>query len=329
MKKNILKRIYSNICAMLVLGIVLLGLTACSSWEKYYEVTITLAESNNVSQQELEATVSVLKNRFDDMKITKKDISIDSDIYAITVRFATPYEISKATAIVAKLCTMSKLSFKDENGKVVLDGKDVKEAKSLKKENNYTVDLKLTAEGSIKFNKATENNIGKTITISIDDVILMSPKIEGAITGDSISINLRPDSTADYAKSLAEQIDAGALPYALKAGIIKQVDGIDGSVKVTSTAKLDIVGMWRDVDGTIRIFSENGTCKNVAGIDIGGSAPTYTLSEKKDSNGYYLLNVEQGGYNQTTFYVKADSNDSIKIYESSSATKPLYSLKRQ
>lgn len=93
--------------------------------------------------------------------------------------------------------------------------------------------------------------------------------------------------------------------------------------------KFDIVGMWKDTNGTIRTFSSDGTCLNVAKIDIGGSSPTYTLSEKKDSDNYYLLSVQQGGYNQTTFYVKVISDDKIEIYESESVTTPLYSLTKQ
>jgi hypothetical protein len=102
-----------------------------------------------------------------------------------------------------------------------------------------------------------------------------------------------------------------------------------------SLGKLNIVGMWKNVDGTTCIFNSDGTCKNVAKIDIGGSLPIYNISEKPDDNGYYSLIVSQDGYNQTTFYVKVISNDSIEIYESlyhtsgMITTKPLYSLKRQ
>lgn len=96
-----------------------------------------------------------------------------------------------------------------------------------------------------------------------------------------------------------------------------------------SSAQFDIIGMWKDADGSTRIFSSNGTCQNVAKIDIGGSNPTYTISGKANSNGFYSLYVEQGGYNQTTFYVKVVNNDKIQIYENPSATKPLYNLTRQ
>ena len=96
-----------------------------------------------------------------------------------------------------------------------------------------------------------------------------------------------------------------------------------------STGGPDVVGVWQDVDGTTRAFSSEGTCQNIALVDIGGPRPTFVLSEKPSANGRYSLYVEQGGYNGTTFYVEAVSADEIKIYKSSDATQPLYSLKRQ
>lgn len=93
--------------------------------------------------------------------------------------------------------------------------------------------------------------------------------------------------------------------------------------------KFDIVGMWEDKDGTKRIFNENGTCQNVAKIDIGGPSPIYSISEKADDNGYFTLQVSQSGYNQTTFYVEVVSKDNIKIYEGQARGEPLYNLTRQ
>jgi hypothetical protein len=95
-----------------------------------------------------------------------------------------------------------------------------------------------------------------------------------------------------------------------------------------AAVQLDIVGMWKDKDGTTRIFSSDGTCQNVAKIDIGGPPPVYTISEKPDNNGYYILFVSQSGYNQTNFYVKVISGDEIEIYENPGAAEALYSLSR-
>lgn len=95
------------------------------------------------------------------------------------------------------------------------------------------------------------------------------------------------------------------------------------------SSSFSIVGMWKDADGTIRTFNSDGSCQNVAKIDIGGASPTYTLAAKPDTNGYYLLSVQQEGYNQTTFYVKLNGNDNIAIYGSESTSSPLYNLTRQ
>lgn len=100
-------------------------------------------------------------------------------------------------------------------------------------------------------------------------------------------------------------------------------------VLVGCSGRLDVVGMWKDADGTTRTFGSEGTCQNVALIDIGGPRPTYVLSEKPGANGRYSMYVEQGGYNGTTFYVESVGADQIKIYQSADAQAPLYSLTRQ
>jgi hypothetical protein len=91
---------------------------------------------------------------------------------------------------------------------------------------------------------------------------------------------------------------------------------------------VSIVGMWKDTDGTTRVFRDDGTCQNVAKIDIGGPPPVYTLSDKPDTSGRYLLDVSQGGYNETEFYVERVGADHIRVYEGS-AGRPLYDLTRQ
>jgi hypothetical protein len=118
-----------------------------------------------------------------------------------------------------------------------------------------------------------------------------------------------------------------------KSGIIVLISLIAIVISVVmynfSVPQFEIIGMWRDATGTMRIFNPDGTCKNIAVVDIGGSSPTCTLSGKKDARGYYLLYVEQGGYNQTTFYVNVEDDDHIQIYADVPVPVPLYRLTRQ
>jgi hypothetical protein len=98
---------------------------------------------------------------------------------------------------------------------------------------------------------------------------------------------------------------------------------------VGCSSRPNLVGTWRDVGGTTRIFSSAGTCQNVALVDIGGTAPTFVLSDKPVANGRYSMYVEQGGYNGTTFFVEAVGSDQIQIYKSADASQPFNSLTRQ
>ncbi len=95
-----------------------------------------------------------------------------------------------------------------------------------------------------------------------------------------------------------------------------------------SESKFDIVGMWQDADGTIRTFNYDSTCNAIALIDIGGPSPTYNLSEKVNSEGYYVLYVIQGGYNQTIFHVKVINENEILIFDNIGDETPRYTLTR-
>lgn len=95
----------------------------------------------------------------------------------------------------------------------------------------------------------------------------------------------------------------------------------------TGCSSFNIVGMWKDTDGTTRTFTENGTCQNIEKVDIGGPAAVYTISSK-ESDGYYSLEVSQSGMNQMNLYVKVIDNDHIEIYEQKGGD-ILYDLERQ
>ena len=89
--------------------------------------------------------------------------------------------------------------------------------------------------------------------------------------------------------------------------------GLGTLAACSSSQPFSIVGQWKDSDGTIRVFSQDGTCQNVEKVDIGGAAATYSISSKADSSGNYTLQVEQDGMNQVTGTVKVTDNDDIVI----------------
>ena len=78
------------------------------------------------------------------------------------------------------------IEFKNEKGAVLLTQDDIEFVYLKYSEiNNYFVEIKFTDDGTTRFAKATEENIGKTITVSADNEVLLSPIVMGKITGGS------------------------------------------------------------------------------------------------------------------------------------------------
>ena len=72
------------------------------------------------------------------------------------------------------------------------------------------VQLQFTSEGSDIFAKLTEQNVGKQIGIFVDNNLISAPVVNEKIPSGNAVINGR--FTVDEAKSLAQNINAGALP---------------------------------------------------------------------------------------------------------------------
>jgi preprotein translocase subunit SecD len=95
-------------------------------------------------------------------------------------------------------------------------GRDLKGAYPSRDENGRpAVSFNLTADGSTKFGRVTEENIGKRLAIVLDGVIQSAPVIQGRIT-DSGIINGGPQGFAPQeAQDLSLILRSGALPAAI------------------------------------------------------------------------------------------------------------------
>ena len=117
--------------------------------------------------------------------------------------------------IVDGLSKTGNLEFKDADGNVVLTGKDVKDATAILDDTSRpVVSLELNADGQEKFAEVTANNIGKTISIYMDDEVVSSPVVQNTITNGKAVINGM--SSMDEATKLAGVISSGALPVSIK-----------------------------------------------------------------------------------------------------------------
>lgn len=170
------------------------------------------------SEEQLRSVVSILEKRLDNLSVYDRDVISVPQTGRVIVRF--PWKSSDANfnpeAALAELGATAQLSFKEPDGKVVLTGKDVvrayPEVNTQSKEN--VVGLELNAEGAKLFEEATGRLVGQKIGIYMDSSLLSNPVVQTKIGGGRATISGMKN--AEEAVKLADQINAGALPFAIE-----------------------------------------------------------------------------------------------------------------
>lgn len=207
------------------------------------EVTFVPADGAEATDQQLAAARSVIEQRLVSLKITDSEVYSDDAKDRIIVRFPwkedeTDFDPESA---IKELGATAVLTFRegketDADGKpsgvtasnVILEGKDIKAATAAVDSNTgsstygeYFISLELNDSGKDKFAEATTRLAASQGTISIwmDDTMISYPTVESAITDGQarITLNGSDDATRKEAITLANQINSGALPFALKA----------------------------------------------------------------------------------------------------------------
>lgn len=104
----------------------------------------------------------------------------------------------------------------DTNGPVILTGDDVKSAAAIysQEDSEYQVQLTLKDSGKTKFAAATEKYKGESISIWMDDTEIETATVDEAIT-NGVAVISGSNMTSAEATKLANQINAGALPFKL------------------------------------------------------------------------------------------------------------------
>ncbi|MDD2978361.1 MAG: protein translocase subunit SecF [Hespellia sp.] len=189
--------------------------------------------NRSATKKELDTAREVIEMRLDALNITDREVTVDQDSGYIIVRF--PWKSDEKgfhpEDAIAELGEMAQLSFRDENGTVLVEGKNVKSASAEKDtsgvKDTYVVSLTFDKEGTKLFAKATGEMVGKKIGIYMDDQQISNPEVQSQISGGQAVINGM--SGYDEAKSLADKINSGALPFSLETTSFSTISPILGA----------------------------------------------------------------------------------------------------
>ncbi len=180
-----------------------------------------------ITREDMDAAKTVIEKRLVNENITDYEVYADYSQHNIIVRF--PWEAGEsdfdAMAAIEKLEATAMLTFcgNQDNEDVLLKGSaDIKSASvAVNSETNaYVVNLEFTDQGESKFAAACKKY--SQISIWMDDDMISAPTISsdlksGNLTQSSVYIEGSSDQpfTAESATDLANQINAGSLPFAL------------------------------------------------------------------------------------------------------------------
>jgi preprotein translocase subunit SecD len=124
------------------------------------------------------------------------------------------------------------------------------------------VTMEFNSEGAKLFEQITEKNIGKQLAIFIDGVPISAPVVNEKIPGGKARIT--GDFTADYAKKLAENLSAGALPVPITLISQQTVGPTLGQISLDSSIKAGLIGFLAVIAFMILIYRFPGLIASIA-----------------------------------------------------------------
>ena len=187
------------------------------------DVTFMPAGDVDATPEQMTAAKTVIEDRLVGLGITDYESYVDSNKDRIIVRF--PWKTGEADfnpqTAIDEIGTTAKMVFRKgstADGEEILSGDDVTSANAAYNETDgWVVQLKFNSAGAAAFADATTEQAANNGTISIwlDDKNISTATVNEAITGGEAIIKGNFDQ--DSASTLANQINSGALPFALSA----------------------------------------------------------------------------------------------------------------
>lgn len=198
-----------------------------------------------ITNEKMDGAVEVIKGRVDQLGVAEAIVVREGD-NRIRVELPGVKDSQKALELIGKTAS---LEFVGPDEKVILTGKNVKDAKAVYgntsevgQNQDPMVSLKLDSEGTKKFAKATEKFLRQPIAIILDGQVISAPRVDSVISnGEAVIMGME---SIEKAGELATLIRAGALPIDLENRQVMQVGptlGTESLEKSLTAGKIGII----------------------------------------------------------------------------------------
>jgi protein-export membrane protein, SecD/SecF family len=230
------------------------------------------ANAKTVTADQMNVVSEVLRKRLDSAGYTEAKITVgELDSRNVTVEIPAITDVDSAVKLLGET---AKLTFKDSDGNVILDGaKDVKTANSRYGQTDqtsasqYYVELQFTKTGQPKFADATKKAAAKAegknyITINLDEKVVSQASVKEEIDSDSAIISGKFSQTE--ADTLANQVKSGQLPFNLKVVSKSTVGPELGDTALASSFYAGLLGFLLVILFMLLIYRLSGLVASIA-----------------------------------------------------------------
>lgn len=228
------------------------------------DVTFKPSDDYDATDDQLDAATEVIKTRLTSLGINDNEVYSDTKSDRIIVRFPwqageTDFdpeeavkELGETAELTFRIGTDTETDPDDEDsvipsGEIVLIGEDINSATAGSQLNDsgeyeYVVQLTLNDSGTEKFAEVTTELAGTDTAISIwmDNTLISAPTVNSAIT-DGEAIISGSFETYDDAKSLADKISSGALPFKMETSSFKTISPTMGEGSLNAIVLAGII----------------------------------------------------------------------------------------
>ena len=194
----------------------------------------------------LEGTVGALRTRLTNAGFTEATVATQGrDRILVEIP-----DVDDPEEVARIIGTPAHLEFREPDGTVVLEGKDIRQAQVQWTDETQTlcgVGFQLTAEGSRAFAEATGRLVGQSISIYLDDELISAPTVQTQITGGrGIITGSKAETTEEsynWANALTIQIQSGALPMDITEVETRAISATLGVEAIKGALIAGIIGL--------------------------------------------------------------------------------------
>jgi preprotein translocase subunit SecD len=197
-------------------------------------------EGEKVTPDTIDKAVGILRTRVDALGVKETTLYPQGD-KRVVIEIAGEDDPEAAVNI---LKNTAQLQFIDEEGNVLLTGKNLVDAQAQMKQDGSgqaEIALEFDKEGAKLFGEATSANVGKPLIIVIDDQAVSAPIVQGPIMDGNAVIT--GNFTAKEAQDLAVLLRSGALPVSFEVMEKRSIGPTLGADSLDKSIKAGIVGL--------------------------------------------------------------------------------------